>query len=164
MNRPDHAASPAGADPSKMSDDQIRAYLAAHPELLNQVAAGADGGAGPEQVAVEVQGQDWAAGAGKKSGGSGGGSGGGMFGGMFGSRSAKASSAPVAAPFTGQAKADDGYVPPVIPAAAPASAPASAEYAPPPAPGPAPAGSFAIGEDDDNPFAATGAANPYGTH
>ena len=46
MNAPDkaHPAGNAGADPSKMSEEQVRAYLAAHPELAAQVAGANKGG------------------------------------------------------------------------------------------------------------------------
>ena len=120
-----------------MTDDQVRAYLAAHPEIASAAlgmpkppafAAGGDVEAAP---AAADGASDWAsagsrggAGAGKKAGG--GGWGGFGFGGA-----AKAPAAPE-------------YVPPAVPftAAAPAAEPTL--------PG---ASSFAIGgADDENPF------------
>jgi hypothetical protein len=155
MNAPDAAGSAqaAGGDPSRMSDEQIRAYLAAHPELAAQVAGSNKGGMTGDVVTVPIGDDggapaaavapDWA------SGGAGGGkpakaSGGGFFG--FGKKNGgggggAASSAPkegsdtyhppsipVAVPVAAAADSSNPYA---VPAMHTAAVPPSAGYAPP---------------------------------
>jgi hypothetical protein len=154
MNAPDAHQAPH-ADPSKMTDEQIRAYLAAHPEVAVQISgAGKEGGGGASQA------QDWARGESYPtppvpgvSASSSTAAGGGFFG--FGGGS---SSAPGVAAHSAPASASL-YSPPSVPSRS-AAVPASASYQPPslPAAQPPPSTSFAIA-DDDNPFASND--NPF---
>jgi hypothetical protein len=174
----------AGDDPSKMTDEQIRSYLAAHPELAARVAgADKDGHVtvpidAPDATPVDAT-QEWSAGGAGGAGagaaaakGAPGGGGGGFGFGFFGGGKKGAGA--------GAGKAgSDVYQPPSIPVAQPAEvyvppasdtahAPHPASYSPPGPPraggvaAPAPAQSnFAItGEEDDNPFAQHD--NPFG--
>jgi len=153
-----NAAGTAGGDPAKMSDAQIKAYLAAHPELAKQALASsaavptqppeapASSGGVSEWGAVSAASSKPAAPAkggffGSVFGGGAGGGGGGGGGG----KSMTAPAEPAPAP----------YVPPSVPAgtdenpfggsSAAVPAPAKASAAPPAPPGTA--------AEADNPFA-----------
>ena len=155
MNAPEEDGRPAaGGDPSKMTEAQIQAYLASHPEVATQVAGATK--AGDVHVNVPIGDNDAAAAApGGAAGGSGAGKGGffGMFGGgggASGAQRAGAQPAPAQA-----ASASAAYTPPAL------SAPPTAAYVAPGrdvapgsygAPQPPPS-SFAIAAEDDNPFA-----------
>lgn len=184
-NSPSHATSgsgKAGADPSRMSDEQIRAYLAAHPEIASQIAGGRqgafdtgdhvdvpiDGGFGGNGAAVDWNGSN-AGGAG--AGGPGGGKAAKGFGGFFGfSGNGKGGKGPSGGAGQAKASAPEFYTPPSIPAAvepadvAVAMPVSYSPQAPAPAAAAAPAASsaqnFAVADEDDNPFA-TG-DNPFG--
>ena len=162
MNAPDAHQSPH-ADPSKMTDEQIKAYLAAHPEVAVQISgAGKDGG--NLAAGGAPQAQDWARGESysvppgvSASSATSGGGGGGFFGFGGGSSSAPGVSAHSAPANTSSSSA---YAPPIVPARS-AAVPASASYQPPslPVAPPPPSTSFAIAGDDDNPFASND--NPF---
>jgi hypothetical protein len=156
MNAPEEDGRPAaGGDPSKMTEAQIQAYLASHPEVATQVAGATK--AGDVHVNVPIGDNDAAAAApGGAAGGSGAGKGGffGMFGGGgAGGTSAQRAGAPAAPAHAASASA--AYTPPALSApptavyAAPGSYVAPGSYG---APQPPPS-SFAIAAEDDNPFA-----------
>ena len=163
MNAPDAHQSPH-ADPSKMTDEQIKAYLAAHPEVAVQISgAGKDGG--NLAAGGAPQAQDWARGESysvppgvSASSATSGGGGGGFFGFGGGSSSAPGGSAHSAPANT--SSSSSAYAPPIVPARS-AAVPASASYQPPslPVAPPPPSTSFAIAGDDDNPFASND--NPF---
>lgn len=166
---------PAAGDPSKLTDEQIRAYLEAHPELAAAAAANvrteAYGGGGghtavnmhESHTAASAEVQEWsapapAAAAAKPSGGSGGG---GFFGFGGGKKkggaeaaapAAEAAYAPPTAAFTGSvtaAPAPTAAAPRPAAAAAPAAAGGAAK----------PAAARAPVPEEDNPFASS---NPFG--
>ena len=161
----------APADPSKLTDAQIRAYLAAHPEVASAAMMGgvraqpgqppADGAAAGGAVAEWGVAKPPAAAAAS----------GGGFGGFFGGGGKKKQpSAPAA-----DVEAATGYVPPAVPAAAapvawvppevyahdPFKSPAVAAAAgSAPLVGGAPASSAGAPTDDANPFES--GSNPFG--
>jgi len=160
MNAPDAHQSPH-ADPSKMTDEQIRAYLAAHPEVAVQIS-----GAGKDGAQASVA-QDWARGESyaappvpgvSATSSSAAVSGGGFFGFGGGSSAAAPGVAAHSAPVN--SSSSSAYAPPNVPARS-AAVPASASYQPPSLPiaPPPPSTSFAIAGDDDNPFASND--NPF---
>ena len=109
----------AGADPGKMSESQVKAYLAAHPELAKQALAGATavpaqpGGAGgvgvPEWGNAGVASSKPAGGAPAK-----GGFFGSVFGGGAGSGSGGKSMTAAPAPAVPVVPAPAPYVPPAV--------------------------------------------------
>lgn len=161
---------PAGNDPSKMSEQQVKAYLSAHPEVAAAALGGAKGGPGgaPDgdtAVTVSASGEpDWVRAAEAKSGPKGGsaaGSGGGFFGGFGGFGGGGGGKKKSAAPAP-----EAEYQPPVVPmpgavpesAAVPVALPVAAPVPPTLSPrtaAPAAGGgkAFAIGDDEENPFA-----------
>jgi hypothetical protein len=143
------STTPAGADPSKMTEENVKRYLAAHPEVAAAALGGAKpnagggggssssggggGGGGDGDWVKEAEARAATGGGAKKSGGSGGFFG---FGGGGGAKKAPESTA---------------YEPPVLPFSASAPAPAAAA---PPLPGRA-ANNFAADNVEDNPFASS---------
>jgi hypothetical protein len=126
INAPEE--SNAGSDPSKMTDEQVKAYLKAHPEVA-AAALGSAKAAGRGADAPSEEKNDWVAQATSTRAAAP--PAGGLF--SFGSTKHAAS------------KAADTYVPPVVPFSNSAAAPAPTSAAPPTVPG-----AFAI--DDENPF------------
>ena len=140
-NHPEYQAAnaanttPAGADPSKMTEENVKRYLAAHPEVAAAALGGAKpnagggggggGGGGDGDWVKEAEARQAAGGGAKKAA---------PAGGFFGFGGAGAKKAPEAA-----------YEPPVLPYSAAAPAPAAAA---PPLPGRA-----AVDNVEDNPFA-----------